>query len=258
VSHTPHHPLQECTHQRGPGTTLCLHCRHEARLAARIKRKRLMMRGAAAAIVVATALAATALGATAIRGRHAARRAESVAKATNPPVATVASVAFVPGAVSSPVVNDSVQRSSVPPKDEKSISGNVSATAPLMLIVPPGESPLPDGVTAFRNDAVVTVSFDTPLARTRVAEKFERFVRATLPAVFGSGADSALAKLPVGTLANQGNLITELPSTGVRIPVGSVWEIRVYPETRKGLDGPLVIRYRTTVCGTHQSGCGAP
>jgi hypothetical protein len=126
-----------------------------------------------------------------------------------------------------------------------------------MLIVPPGESPLPDGVTAFRDDAVVTVSFDTPLARTRVAEKFERFVRATLPAVFGSGADSALAKLPVGALANQGNLIAELPSTGVRIPVGSVWEIRVYPETRKGLDGPLVIRYRTTVCGTHQTGCGA-
>jgi hypothetical protein len=125
-----------------------------------------------------------------------------------------------------------------------------------MLIIPPGESPLPDGVTAFRDDAVVTVAFDTPLARTRVAEKFERFVRATLPAVFGSGADSALAKLPIGALASQGNLITELPSTGVRIPVGSVWEIRVYPETRKGLDGPLVIRYRTTVCGTRQLECG--
>jgi hypothetical protein len=217
-----------------------------------------MVRGAAATIVVATALAATALGATAIRGRNAARRAESVANATNPPVATVASVASVPATASSPVIADSAPPSTVPPKGEKSISGGVSATAPLMLIVPPGESPLPDGVTAFRNDAVVTVSFDTPLARTRVAEKFERFVRATLPAVFGSGADSALAKLPVGTLANQGNLITELPSTGVRIPVGSVWEIRVYPETRKGLDGPLVIRYRTTVCGTHQSGCGAP
>ena len=255
MSHTPHHPLQKCTHERGPGTTICLHCRHEARLAARIKRKRLMLRGAAAAIVVATSLAASALGATAIRGRNAARRAESAAKAANPPVATVATLSTP---ASSPVGAhvDSMGRSATQTSSVKSISGNVSATAPLMLIVPPGESPLPDGVTAFRDDAVVTVAFDTPLARTRVAEKFERFVRATLPAVFGSGADSALAKLPIGALASQGNLITELPTTGVRIPVGSVWEIRVYPETRKGLDGPLVIRYRTMVCGTRQSECG--
>jgi hypothetical protein len=125
-----------------------------------------------------------------------------------------------------------------------------------MPIVPPGESPLPDRVTAFRDDAVVTVSFDTPVARTRIPEKFERFVRSTLTTVYGSGADSALAKLPVGALASQGNLITELPSRGVRIPVSAVWEIRLYPETRKGVDGPLVVRYRTMVCGTQQSECG--
>jgi len=101
-----------------------------------------------------------------------------------------------------------------------------------------------DGVAAFRSDSGVTLSFDMPLVRTRRPEKFEQFVRSTLPAIYGPRIDSVLAKLPAGSLAQQGNLISELPSRGMRIPVDSAWDVRVYPETRKGLEGPLVIRYR--------------
>jgi hypothetical protein len=88
-------------------------------------------------------------------------------------------------------------------------------------------------------------------------DKFERFVRTTLPAVYGPGIDSVLSKIAVGGLASQGNLVTELPSAGVRIPVNDAWELRLFPETRKGQDGPLVVRYRTLMCGTRDAGCGA-
>jgi hypothetical protein len=90
----------------------------------------------------------------------------------------------------------------------------------------------------------VTLTFDTPKARTRRPEKFEQFVRMTLPSIYGKKVDSALATIPSGSLAHQGDLLTELPSRGMRIPVDSAWEIRVFPETRKGVEGPLVVRYR--------------
>jgi hypothetical protein len=90
----------------------------------------------------------------------------------------------------------------------------------------------------------VTVSFDVPSMRTRVPEKFEHVIRATLPAIYGPAVDSVLARVPAGTMARQGDLMTELPSRGIRIPMNSTWELRVYPETRQGQDGPLVVRYR--------------
>ena len=46
--------IETCTHERRPGTTVCLRCRHAARAAARERFKRLMLRGSAVAIVVAT------------------------------------------------------------------------------------------------------------------------------------------------------------------------------------------------------------
>jgi hypothetical protein len=91
--------------------------------------------------------------------------------------------------------------------------------APVAPIVPAGESSLIDGVTVSRADSIVTVSFDTPMIRTRIPEKFERFVRSTLPLIYGAGVDSALATIPMGEIAGQGNLFTELPARGLRIPL---------------------------------------
>jgi hypothetical protein len=115
-----------------------------------------------------------------------------------------------------------------------------------MPVIQMGRSTLADGTGAERTDSVVTLSFDTPMTRTRRAEKFEQFVRMTLPGIYGKKIDSVLTGIPTGSLANQGDLLTELPTRGIRIPVDSAWEIRVFPETRKGLEGPLVVRYRAS------------
>lgn len=105
-------------------------------------------------------------------------------------------------------------------------------------------------MTAIRGDSEVVLSFDLMMVRTRRPEKFEQFVRSTLPAIYGRGIQDALSKIPDGGLASQGALLTELPARGMRIPVTSEWMIRLFPETRPGQDGPLVIRYRVSVVPT--------
>ncbi len=235
MSHTPHHTSQVCTHERGVGTTICLHCRKESRIAARERRRRLMLRGAAGAIVVATGLAASALGATALRDRRAASRTTAAAPAAQTPVTTAPIAARPDSGSTSPVA------APIPVAPATPVSPKPSALSP---ILPVGNSTLADGVGAFRSDSGVTLSFDMPMTRTRRPEKFEQFVRATLPAIYGPRVDSALAKMPTGSLAHQGDLTSELPTRGLRIPLDSAWDVLVYPETRKGVDGPLVVRYR--------------
>jgi hypothetical protein len=102
-------------------------------------------------------------------------------------------------------------------------------------------------VFAVRSGDSVRVAFDTPLARTRRPEKFERLVRATLPAIYGPRMDSLLATIPVGALAASGELLTDLPARGVHLPLGSDWTLGLWPETRPGHDGPLVVAYRSGV-----------
>ena len=109
-----------------------------------------------------------------------------------------------------------------------------------------GQSSLPDSVVAIRGDSEVVVSFDLMMIRTRRAQKFEQFVRSTLPQIYGRAATDALSKIPDGGLAAQGELLDELPKKGMRIP-GAGWTIRLFPETRPGQDGPLVVRYRVSV-----------
>jgi len=206
-----------------------------------------MLRGAAGAIVVATGLAASALGATALRDRRAAARTTAAAPAVQAPVGTAADAAhrdFVPtvAPVATPTAVEKAVETAVAPAVRTPLPATRSA--PVSPILPVGNSTLSDGVGAFRSDSVVTLSFDMPMTRTRRPEKFEQFVRATLPAIYGPRIDSALAKMPAGSLAHQGDLTSELPTRGLRIPVDSAWDVLVYPETRKGVDGPLVVRYR--------------
>ena len=106
---------------------------------------------------------------------------------------------------------------------------------------------LPDSLMATRADSVITVSFDRTMIRTRNPWKFERLVRTTLPALYGPAADSALSKIPEGGLARQGDLINELPTRGLRIPVAPGWTFTLFPITRPGHDGPLVTQYRVSV-----------
>jgi hypothetical protein len=99
-------------------------------------------------------------------------------------------------------------------------------------------------MVADRSGDTVRVIFDLLLSRTRRPDKFEAIVRSTLPQVFGSAADSALRALPYGSVARAGDLIETLPSSGFHIPLANGRAIAVWPETRAGRDGPLVIAYR--------------
>lgn len=120
-------------------------------------------------------------------------------------------------------------------------------TPPLLPIVAEGTTHLRDSVIAIRSGDSVTVHFDVPRKRTRRPEKFEQIVRATLPAIYGPVVDSVLDRIPSGDLARSGDLLTDLPSRGLRVSLGDGWAVALWPETRPGLDGPLVVMYRATM-----------
>jgi hypothetical protein len=241
---------ESCPHEVRPGTSVCLHCRHAERLAARARRHRYMLRSSAVGAVAATIGVAGVLGAMVIRGRtpRVATHSPNVAAARQlqqpvggaqvaPPQPRQADVAV--GRV--PSGNASLSSGNV------AIAPVVSTPArrsPIVPVLPEGRSDLPDGVSAMRSGNLVVLDFDTKLARTRLPDKFERFVRATLPVIYGTAADSALVRIPQGALARQGDLIDDLPSRGMRIPAPDGWIITLYPMTRPGQDGPLVTRYR--------------
>jgi hypothetical protein len=198
-----------------------------------------MMRASAAAIVVTMIGAVGVLSAAAIRARtslHKSDRRTTADARSTPEVAVATASAPQAQGLSNPPV---VQRA----------DSVVHSKAPFAPVVPQGQSSLPDGPTVVRTDSLVTVSFDAPMIRTRIPAKFERLVRSTLPAVYGPSIDSVLSKIPEGGIARQGDLVSELPTRGVRIPVNAEWTIALYPETRPGQDGPLVIRYRVSVVG---------
>ncbi|HET7458607.1 MAG TPA: hypothetical protein VFJ74_13255 [Gemmatimonadaceae bacterium] len=226
-----------CPHEIRPGTTVCLHCRKEERLAASARRRRTFTRigvalagvGICGAIVAnvgggAFDLSSLRMPNIALHLRpssSAASRAPHAAETTTP----------VYGAT------DAV------PRTAAAVAAPVAAAAP---IVAEGRNLLKGPAVAVRAGDVVTVQFDAPETRTRRADKFESIVRLTLPEVYGAAADSALAHLPAGTLVTPGELVTELPSRGVRIALATGGAITVWPETRPGRDGPLVVSYRAS------------
>ena len=116
----------------------------------------------------------------------------------------------------------------------------------LAPIVAEGRTELSAGVFAVRSGETVTVYFDTPEARTRRPEKFEQIVRATLPAVHGSAADALLAAVAPGALIGAVDLVNELPTSGLHLRSTDGRSLSLYPETRPGRDGPLVVAYRAT------------
>src|SRR5213075_3267685 len=225
---------------------VCLHCRHAARAVARDRRKRLMLRAGAVAVVATTVGAVGVLSAAAIRAHTSFLKPEHrVASAS-----LAARDTEMPSPAMQVVNKPTTPMQTAGTATVAQVASNVAhSKAPFTPVVLQGQSTLPDGLTAVRADSLVTVSFDTPMIRTRIAAKFERLVRATLPAVYGRSIDSVLSKIPEGGIAGQGDLVSELPTRGVRIPVNAEWAIALYPETRPGQDGPLVVRYRVSVVG---------
>lgn len=197
---------------------------------ARVRRKRLMLRGSAVGVVVGMIGVAGLLSASALRGRGT--------KATDPVVRVASSAPST--------TSDTQPTAAVTQQGE--VAHRIAATPPITPVVPVGESSLREGVSAVRADSVVLLTFDTPMMRTRIPEKFEHFVRTTLPRIYGPVADSALARVPEGSLArSQRELLYELPNRGMHIPLRDGRSIALFPETRPGDDGPLVIRYKVFV-----------
>ena len=230
-----------CPHDVGPGIPVCLRCRKENRVATRERRRRALFATAAIGLGVATIGAAGAAGMLDSEPRAAGF---AIPEAPAPSTPSVGEPPSVPERAP-----DSMAAVSVAP--ESTVVSVASVTTPPVPELAPaigeGRTSLRDGIVAERSGEEITVHFDTPLARTRRPEKFEGVLRATLPQIFGASIDSALATMPVGTLVPPHGLTTDLPTQGLYVPVPGGSTLRVWPETRAGEDGPLVVRYRVLV-----------
>ncbi|MFL5615529.1 MAG: hypothetical protein ACJ796_17805 [Gemmatimonadaceae bacterium] len=153
-----------------------------------------------------------------------------------PSVAPTAVLDSVPRAASAPVAVAAVRVDTVKPP-----------VATIATILPEGRTDLHDSLFVERRGDTVVVHFDTSPARTRRADKFESVVRETLHTVYGAIADTLLAAVPEGRLAMPNELVTTLPAKGIHLAGPHGARIAVWPETRAGRDGPLVVAYHTTV-----------
>lgn len=219
-----------CTHDLGPGTKVCLRCRQEQRDADRARQQRLVVKAGVIGLGLVFAYVAGASIVSAMRGASAASRR------TEPPTML---------ATTEVVQQGGHRGTDTPPVERAPAASRVVVPAPLSIIVPVGRSDAPDSVILERTGDSVVVDFDTDAARTRRRDKFEHIVRQTLPLVYGPRIDAVLASVPVGTLATEGDLVAELPSRGIHLPLSDGWVLDVFPETRPGRDGPLVVSYRT-------------
>jgi hypothetical protein len=242
-----------CSHERRPGTAACLYCRREARLAARSRHNRLYAQTGSIVLGLAVVAMAGVSGMVAFTGWRPPAWIRNTASA----VMIVQSKG--PSAAHLMLVSPETRTEASHTPAVTSVSPSLLAPAPAPapaphVIVPPlqpivsqGTTLLADSLVAVRSGDSVTLHFDTPAARTRRPEKFEQIVRSTLPAIYGPSVSSLLARIPIGRLAQAGDLLTDLPTRGLRLSLGAGWILGVWPETRSGHDGPLVVTYRTLV-----------
>jgi len=250
-----------CDHELRPGITVCLRCQHAERAAKRAHQRQMMARGTTAALVLGLIAAIGVAGATAIRGNGGMRSTYTLASGAGPQAAAGADSA--PDSTATPTA-DSETAVRDPDRTVGTVAGSTEASASasprtvvgvagpgvdgaavaVRPVVPVGRTALRDTMVADRAGDTVRVSFDLELSRTRRPEKFEAIIRSTLPQVYGTAVDSALRALPAGAVARAGDLVTTLPEQGfhIRLPGGRT--IAVWPETRAGRDGPLVVAYR--------------
>lgn len=216
-------------------------------MATRERRRRAFFATAAIALGVATLGAAGAAGLldSELRAAGFTIPAQSASPARSgsatPPLSAAERAPEIPPALApaASVVRDSTVVSVA--------SVTITPAAELAATIGEGRTALRDGIVAERRGDEITVHFDTPSARTRRPEKFEGILRATLPQIFGASVDSALIASPAGTLVPPHGLTTDLPTQGLYVPVSGGATLRIWPGTRPGEDGPLVVRYRVLV-----------
>ena len=250
---------------------VCLHCLHSERVAAQGRRQRVLIRVGVGVITLAVVAAAGNAGWRSLRGVSVASGETRFATATRttPPAPTVATRAdSAPASAVTQASSDTAVRPAPveqPAAPADSIVGssalgatNTAVTTPTAAapappatvpapIVPQGRTELRDSMFAVRSGDTIVVHFDASPTRTRRADKFDRIVRQTLGELYGPVADSALAAVAEGTLATPGDLLAELPRRGIHLAVAGGFKISLWPETRPGRDGPLVVAYRAVV-----------
>ena len=258
-----------CPHELRPGTTRCLHCRSEARAAARARLRRSAARVGLASVVVAIVAVVANAGTTVLTMGDAlpAPEGPGVASSGRSLAATTAAAttAAPPAAEATPMVPVASRQgapmyaarnaAAVPTPAAVSAAPVAAPRATVAAGVPrpvqprvaEGRTELRDSMFVVRSGDGVVVHFDTNDMRTRRAEKFEYIVRSTLPRLYGPSVDSVLATIPAGQLVAGADLLTELPQRGVFIRVADGSTIGIWPETRPGRDGPLVVNYRATL-----------
>jgi hypothetical protein len=199
----------ECPHGLRPGTTVCLYCLRDERAAARQRRYRVAARFGLIAIGGGLVLTLIVGGIVALAPGGSRAADESIA-------AVVSAV--------------------------RTTSSKTESATRILPAIAVGRTDLGEGMYAERAGDSVIVHFDTPDLRTRFDWKFEGVVRATLPTVFPQATD-ALTAIPQATFVHGGSLLEQLPQRGIRLPLGSDGALTVWPITRPGEDGPLVVAY---------------
>jgi len=225
-----------CQHEIGPGTSVCLRCRQEERELARARQRHVLMRfgaiaGGLAVVAVVGNAAVSALRTSRAKGEKAplqllASTSTSTVRQQGAPVATPGTRAATPAGTPAAAPRPS---------------------AAFTLKVPEGRTGLRDSMYVERTDDSAVVHFDTELARTRRRDKFETTVRVTLPVLYGALADSMLAALPAGAITGDRDLVSEVAVRGVRLAIPTGGTLELWPVTRPGRDGPLVVGYRARV-----------
>jgi hypothetical protein len=264
-----------CQHERRPHTTICLLCRRDERAAVLARRRRAVGRVGLIGLAVVFFSAGGVAAVTAMEGRWPAAPSLGQWEAadgwfdlartrTRDVISNLtrrASPAPVP-IYASPIVTDSVALTDslhvVPTTDTVLAALNEAlrqaqdsaagvAAPPLKPIVAQGRTALRDGLVAVRTGDTVTVHFDTPLLRTRQPQKFEQLVRATLPSIYGAAVEAVLATVAAGDLIRGVDPTATASTHGVYLPLAAGWSLALWPQTRPGRDGPLIVTYRTAL-----------
>jgi len=251
---------------------VCLHCLHAERLAARDRRQRTVVR------LIAWTLSLTIIAVVGAAGVSAATKHPEPSTpmrmqrrpAPSPAVTARDTVASMPAqtvqlqgtpstpmtaqsdsplvVAAAPVASATVAKATVATVAAPAVPDSAAKATPLLgPIIPQGRTDFQDSMYAVRRGDAVVVNFDTGPSRTRRADKFELIVRQTLHAVYGPVADTVLSTIPSGKLASASELVTTLPKRGIHLQGAHGPHLGLWPETRAGRNGPLVVAYRTIV-----------
>jgi hypothetical protein len=232
-----------CPHGKRAGITVCLYCRQEQRQAARKRRNQMLVRvgglliaGGAVVAVIAAALVAIAPWSRTNVPLAAETAPRAPTSRTSVPPTAKASAA-------TPTRSTPESRPSAHAAAPAGPANTANTLIPVNPVIAEGRTDFGDSIYVERAGGEVTVHFDNSLLRTRFEEKFERTVRSTLPRIYGTEAQIALDSVVPGALV-RGDLLNELPTKGIELTLGPGRALLLFPVTRPGLDGPLVVAYR--------------